>query len=64
MTNDEWKKANTVQILLRVTYSSGIPDALNRVKEDTGESATVYIRRIVHDALIRDGYLQETQAEK
>ena len=64
MSSEAWKKENTIRVVLRITKSSGIPTALERVKNDTGEESTVYIRRIVHDALIRDGYLQETQAEK
>lgn len=64
MSMDAWKKANTKQILLRVTYASGIPDALEKVKAETGEDATVYIRRILQASLIRDGYMSENHEQK
>ena len=64
MSSDAWKKENTVQILLRVTRSSGIPDALRKMQEKTGIATSEYIRKILRENLVKDGYLSENQPEK
>ena len=63
MSSTAWKKENTVQILLRIVKSSGVPDALQKMTEETGENATVYIRRVVSEALKRDGFLKEEETK-
>ena len=59
MSTDAWKRENTSQILLRITKSSGIMEALRKMTEATGKTAPVYIREVVTAQLIADGYLPE-----
>lgn len=59
MGSQAWNEKNTVLIALRFTVRSGIPDALKRMTEQTGEKDTVYIRRILLDRLKKDGFLTE-----
>ena len=59
MSTEAWKHENTLRFNVRFTESSGIPAALRKLEQETGESATVYIRQVIREALIRDGYLSE-----
>lgn len=63
MSNSAWKRENTVQIALRFTRNSGIPEALQKMTEKTGEKGTMYIRRVVTESLIRDGFISEKMEE-
>lgn len=65
MSNEVWKAENSLRLCVRVTKNSGIPGALQKMQETTGESYPQYIRRVVTEALIRDGFLPKpTPREK
>lgn len=64
MSTDKWKKENCVSFLLRFTLSSGIPEALKKVEESSTETGKAYIRRVVTESLIRDGYLPKPEPRK
>lgn len=51
-----WSKDRYIRINLRIRNDSGIPEAIERVKE-TGESANSYILATLRRQLIADGYL-------
>ena len=51
-----WSKDRYIRINLRIRNDSGIPEAIERVKE-TGESANSYILATLRKQLIADGYL-------
>lgn len=53
----EWNEENTVNISLRPTAKSGIPDALRKMTEATGMTANQYTRQILEEMLRLDGYL-------
>lgn len=59
MSSDAWKRENTVRYNIRMTICSGIPEALQKMTERTGETATEYMRRVVRESLIANGYLTE-----
>lgn len=52
-----WARENTVNISLRPTAKSGIPDALRKMTEATGMTANQYTRQILEEMLRLDGYL-------
>lgn len=54
-----WSKDRYIRINLRIRNDSGIPEAIERVKE-TGESANSYILATLRRQLIADGYLQKS----
>lgn len=54
----QWDKQNCIRMGLYFTNSSGIPDALRKMSETTGETPLQYIRRIVTESLIFDGFLK------
>ena len=58
MSNEKRKDANTTRYNLRVANSTGIPDALKRMSAKTGITELKYIREVVTESLIRDGYLE------
>ena len=58
MSNEKWKDANTTRYYLRVANSTGIPGALKKMSEKTGITDLQYIRQVVTESLIRDGYLE------
>lgn len=65
MSTKAWKDQNTKGYFIRVTTASGIPGALLAMTEKTGEKDTAYIRRILMENLIRDGFMLENSiAEK
>lgn len=57
LSSEAWKAENTVRYHFRLSKNTGVPDALKTMTGKTGETETQYIRRVVIDALIRDGYL-------
>ena len=59
VSNDEWKKANTVQKNVRLTRNSGIIEALKTASEKAEVSESMYIRNALIEKLRRDGYLQD-----
>lgn len=64
MSTEKWKAENTLRLCVRVTKSSGIPGALQKMTEKTGESYPQYIRRVVTESLIRDGFLLKPEPGK
>ena len=64
MSTEAWKAENTVRYHFRLSKNTGIPGALQKMTEKTGESDLAYIRRVVTDALIRDGFLQKNTPGK
>jgi hypothetical protein len=58
MSTDKWRNENTTRYYLRVANSTGIPDALKKMSVKTGITELKYIREVVTESLIRDGYLE------
>lgn len=63
-TNEQWKAENTIRYHFRISKNTGIPEALQKMTEITGETDLHYIRRVVTDSLIRDGFLQQPDPVK
>ena len=59
-----WKKENTMQYAVRVGKSSGIPEAFDRAKSQTGLSSNAYLLQALTEKLIRDGYLQPEESQE
>ena len=59
MSTDDWKKENTTQYNIRVTKSSGIPEAIEEACKKSQKTATQYIREALCEKLQREGYLPE-----
>ena len=53
-----YQKENTKVYSLRITNSSGIPTALEKMTADTGLSATEYLREALLEKLDFDGYIR------
>ena len=64
MSTEAWKAENSLRLCIRVTNNSGIPGALQKMTEKTGESYPQYIRRVVTESLIRDGFLSKPEPGK
>jgi len=64
VSTEAWKAENSLRLCVRVTNNSGIPGALQKMTETTGESYPQYIRRVITESLIRDGYLQKPNPAK
>lgn len=64
MSNESWKAENTVRYHFRLSKNTGIPEALRTMTEKTGESEMQYIRRVVTESLIRDGFLSKPKPGK
>ena len=57
--NQEYKEENSIRCTLRFYKTTGIPDALMAMQEATGVAWTLYAKKAVADALVRDGFLSE-----
>jgi len=57
VSSQAWKKENTKVFYIRTTKKSGLDEALRVMAEKTGEKDTAYIRRVITERLIADGYL-------
>lgn len=64
VSTEAWKAENSLRLCVRVTKNSGIPVALQKMTEATGESCPQYIRRVITESLIRDGFLQKPDPGK
>ena len=64
MSSENWKAENTVRYHFRLSKNTGIPGALQKMTEKTGESDLQYIRRVVTESLIRDGFLPKPDPGK
>ncbi|MBQ4075048.1 MAG: hypothetical protein IJD39_07595 [Clostridia bacterium] len=51
-----WTRDNCTRITAKIRNDSGIPEAVDRVKQ-SGKSANSYIIQALREKLIRDGYL-------
>ena len=60
ITDYRWTRENCKMFSVKVRYDTGIPDALEKVK-DSGKTANGYITEALTEKLIRDGYLPEKQ---
>lgn len=58
MSNETWKAENTIRYHFRISKNTGIPEALQKMTEKTGETDLQYIRRVVTESLIHDGFLK------
>lgn len=63
MSSQAWKRENTQVFYIRVAKKGDIAESLRKMTEKTGEKDTVYIRRILTERLIADGFMQENTAE-
>lgn len=52
-----WTKENCKMFSIKVRYDSGIPTALDKIR-DSGKSANAYITEALIEKLRRDGYLK------
>lgn len=59
--DEGWKKENSVKYQLRVTRSSGIPDAIKSAIENTGITEPQFIRQAIEEKLTREGYLNKPE---
>ena len=57
-----WTKENCKMFSVKIRNDSGIPDALERLKE-TGKSANAYIVAALREKLIADGFLPDEPKE-
>ena len=55
--NQKWKNEHTKIYNIRVTDSSGIIEALEKMTEDTGITAPQYIKTALLEKLDFDGYI-------
>ena len=62
--NEAWKKENSKQYAVRVTNSSGIPDALEKAKADLNLTSGGFLMLAIREKLIRDGYLQPEESQE
>ena len=56
----KWEKENCMRVNLKIRYDSGIPDAIQKVRED-GKSANSYILEVLAEKLRGDGYLKDRE---
>lgn len=56
---DRYHAENYHQFYLRVRKDSGIMDALQKMRDDTGDSINGYIMESVKRRLIAEGYMSE-----
>ena len=59
MSTEEWRKANTMRLNIRFANTSGIPDALRKMEDETGEKPIEYAKRTITESLEFDGYLEK-----
>ena len=54
----EWAKRETVQYALRFMKSTGVPAALEKATQETGETTPEYLKRAIVQRLQKEGFLQ------
>ena len=54
-----WQKENTRAYQIRLTRSTGLIDAMERMAETSGIKPATYIRKALIEKLRRDGYIAE-----
>ena len=52
----KWRHEQTVQYGLRFMKSTGVPDALQKASEKTGESISQYIKKSIVNRLKSEGF--------
>jgi len=62
--NQEYKEENSIRCTLRFYRTTGVPDALETMQKNTGMAWTMYAKKAVIDALVRDGYMPENSEDK
>ena len=58
----KWSQENCTRITMRIRNDSGIPEAIDKVKE-SGKSANSYILGILEKQLRADGYLKSGDSQ-
>lgn len=53
----KWQKEQTTQYNLRFMNATGVPEALRKATEETGQTAQEYIKTSVVQCLQKDGFL-------
>lgn len=64
VSTNAWKKENTSQFNLRFTNASGIPAAVSQAAEKQGLAPVEYLKTIIREKLIADGYLSSEPEQK
>jgi len=59
LPTNEWKRVNQKSYGISYNYKSGIPDAIEQAAKDQGLKPNLYIRKVVEERLIEDGYLKQ-----
>lgn len=54
-----WSAENMLKMSIAFTKKSGMPEALRKMEEATGEKRIDYIRRAVKEQLEFDGWLKQ-----
>lgn len=54
-----WQKNATTQYNLRFMNATGVPEALNRAKNETGEAPSEYMKTAVVNRLREEGFLDK-----
>ena len=63
-SNQKWKNEHTKIYNIRVTDSSGVIEAIEKMTEETGISAPQYIRQALLEKLDRDGFISMESVKK
>lgn len=64
MSNYAWKKENTTRYFLQFTNASGVPAAVSQAAEKQGLAPVEYLKTIIREKLIADGYLSSSDETK
>ena len=55
----KWQKEQTTQYNLRFMNATGVPQALKRATDETGETTPEYIKTAIVNRLRNDGFLKD-----
>ena len=64
MSNDQWRKENTKLYSLRVTNASGIPAAIQKACQATGQAPSEYLREALLEKLDFEGFIHMDVAKQ
>ena len=56
-----WENEQCMRILLKIPFTSSIPDALKIMQYETGIAPTTYAKRALEEKLIAEGYMREKE---
>ena len=57
----EWRKTETTQYLLRFTNASGVPAAIDKAAPKAKETPSEYMKNAIVMRLQKDGFLKDVQ---